>query len=1448
MAGIFTFRQAAAAGDTFTDAGASDVIVNLIDGPSNRAILSGFSSSVAGAAASAAKMRVTPSAVSVAGILSATSIGVGTLTPQSALDVTGGTTLRGALSVTGALNVAGQAIVGAGGVKNRLLNGGMRIDQRNCGALVTPPSGQTSLYYLDRWMVATSTSNCTIQQVALAPTSFSNSICITKTSTGLIYMQQWIPASLILDFNMGAVSGVACPIVLSMWVMSGAVATIAVSLNNNNLASPAQFVSNFVIAAANTWQRVVFLVPPCSMGAWSNVSGAVLLLTISLGSDQIAVPVASAWTTGAQVFATAASIAQPLPIGASLNVTGVQLELGVAATGFDLQPTDIETDRCCRYYQKSYDYANRPGTVSAMSDMLAFNCVTTDPLIANNASIRLSATLRAAGVCTLYSPVTGALNAMAVASHLSGALSSIDSLTGLTVSCSTNNIQLGYSGGLPAVPGSCLMWVHYTVSAEIGPPQFVVYIITPPTLTNNSFSIDLSTLFSGATSYSASSTKSNTTMSSSVLTVQGAYRGGTWPQTVSYNVTSTATNVYGSISIITTFVETASPPQIKININAPALQNTSYSIDLSTIFSGAASYSCSSPYNNTTITNTSFLNIFGNSRWTSYPIVVTATNPIGSTVQTTTVIEMLSGLSWGRFDQGYFADSPAFFGGILFSASGFTSGWLGVSQTTGTQPAGYLPISQNSQFSFLISGFFIPKVTGTHVLSMASDDASYLWLGPNALGLATSLSLSNASISLPGTHGVIPGSTSVSMVAGTAYPLFIMYGQGGGGYNLQLTYTPPGGNSTSDGTQVFYSSQPSVYQAAPPIPSIVPTLNVGSLTDNLFRVDLTPYFSGATSYSCISDATNTSFDANTSSILQIQGNRRGSNTSLLRYWIAIKAMNVYGYIILKTSVSEYGYLPAQSNTNLLLNLGKLRNNTNVDLSQVFSGASTYACSSPSYSNTPVSGSTLTIQTYLRWTTYTITAYATNNNGTTSLNADITEYGPPPQTLRNIEDQTLAANNVYITVSNYFSGSSLSYSLPGDNHGIAYSMNNNNLTINGGAYRNTDYYITVRATNDNGYADTNVHIFEPTRPNPKPVQTNTINSPHVTNNTLQFDLTQYFSGAQSFSTSSPNSQSWIEGNNLMVRGYGGLYGNYSITVTATNGYGSINQSPNPQIYEDNAPSFPYSQGNPFKFDCGNGYNDSGPGSVSYGGTEMSIGGISLNGGRQSWTVQTPGVYHFQLTGAGGYQAYGRVVTTQFNLRPHDQVTLTVGQPGGSRGGHGGTFVSSSEKGLLAAAGGAGGRSGNPSGTVWANGLSAANSGNGGDGNPGGSGYRNGWGGFAGVSAPGGGGYSQDGSLNQYNGTHIIRDTGTTAGSSFTNGSRGGTSPNWGPGGFGGGGAGGGGDGGTGNNEGGGGGGGGGYSGGGGGDAKGGGGGGGSTGQDMGNANTYNGSVTVWWSSS
>ena len=77
-------------------------------------------------------------------------------------------------------------------------------------------------------------------------------------------------------------------------------------------------------------------------------------------------------------------------------------------------------------------------------------------------------------------------------------------------------------------------------------------------------------------------------------------------------------------------------------------------------------------------------------------------------------------------------------------------------------------VNSAEYYSFQWTGYFKPNVTGSHSFYIASDDASYLWLGTSAVSGYTT---GNAFVNNGGAHGVQWRSASINLTAGRYYPM-----------------------------------------------------------------------------------------------------------------------------------------------------------------------------------------------------------------------------------------------------------------------------------------------------------------------------------------------------------------------------------------------------------------------------------------------------------------------------------------------------------------------------------------------------------------------------------------------------------------------------------------------------------------------------------------------------
>jgi hypothetical protein len=233
--------------------------------------------------------------------------------------------------------------------RNRILNGDMRIDQRNAGAAVTVGAG---VYTLDRWFsYDLSDAVFTAQQVSDAPAGFVNSAKITITTADASigasqynYFNQRIEGLNISDLAWGTAS--AASVTLSFWVRSSLTGTFGGALHNS--AYNRSYPFTYAISSANTWEKKTVTIAGDTSGTWLTTNGIGIVVNFDLGSGTDNTGTAGAWVGAGNVGADS-TVQLASTLNATWYITGVQLEKGSTATSFDVRPYGTELNLCQRY-------------------------------------------------------------------------------------------------------------------------------------------------------------------------------------------------------------------------------------------------------------------------------------------------------------------------------------------------------------------------------------------------------------------------------------------------------------------------------------------------------------------------------------------------------------------------------------------------------------------------------------------------------------------------------------------------------------------------------------------------------------------------------------------------------------------------------------------------------------------------------------------------------------------------------------------------------------------------------------------------------------------------------------------------------------------------------------------------------------------------------------------
>jgi hypothetical protein len=242
---------------------------------------------------------------------------------------------------------------------NRIINGQMVLDQRNAGASVTPSNGQ---YLADRFQYQTSQASKfsyqRISTITSMPAGFNNYSRFTVATTATVGASdyfaflQGVEGYNIADLNWGTAN--ASSVNLSFWVRSSVAGTFGGSVQgiSGNYRS---YVFSYTVSVANTWTQITVAIPgdtSAPSGGWGTTNNLGLYVWFGLSVGSTFAGSAGSWSSN-NFLSVTGNTALVTTLGATFDITGVQLEKGSTATSFDYRPYGTELALCQRYYWKA---------------------------------------------------------------------------------------------------------------------------------------------------------------------------------------------------------------------------------------------------------------------------------------------------------------------------------------------------------------------------------------------------------------------------------------------------------------------------------------------------------------------------------------------------------------------------------------------------------------------------------------------------------------------------------------------------------------------------------------------------------------------------------------------------------------------------------------------------------------------------------------------------------------------------------------------------------------------------------------------------------------------------------------------------------------------------------------------------------------------------------------
>ena len=256
--------------------------------------------------------------------------------------------------------------------RNIIINGDMTIAQRG-----TSQSSITSdgYYTVDRFLTELGGSSVWTQsQASDAPSGqgFTYSLkmdCTTAqpspASNDIVLVGQSIEGFMLQPIKQGTANAESTT--LSFWHKHTKTGTNIVELldaDNSNAVS-----GSYTQSVSDTWEKATITFPANTSGTYDNDKNRSLRIRfiMSAGSDYTSGTLATTWQTSiTDANRYAGQVNNADSTSNNFIITGVQYEVGTAASDFEFLPHDVNLQRCLRYFGKIFsNVLNAQGVVTS---------------------------------------------------------------------------------------------------------------------------------------------------------------------------------------------------------------------------------------------------------------------------------------------------------------------------------------------------------------------------------------------------------------------------------------------------------------------------------------------------------------------------------------------------------------------------------------------------------------------------------------------------------------------------------------------------------------------------------------------------------------------------------------------------------------------------------------------------------------------------------------------------------------------------------------------------------------------------------------------------------------------------------------------------------------------------------------------------------------------------
>ena len=239
--------------------------------------------------------------------------------------------------------------------RNIIINGDMSIAQRGTSQASITTSGY---YTVDRWRTGVSSAGTWTQtQSTDVPTGqgFGYSLkydCTTADASlgagDVVFHEQRVEGQNLQYLKKGTSN--AESLTCSFWVKSNKTGTYIVQLNDTD--NNRSISKSYTIDSASTWEKKTITYDGDTTGAFVNDNLQSLRVRhwLVAGSDYTSGTLATSWESRVTANEAVGQVNLADSTANEWYITGVQLEAGTTASDFEFLPTDVNLQRCQRYF------------------------------------------------------------------------------------------------------------------------------------------------------------------------------------------------------------------------------------------------------------------------------------------------------------------------------------------------------------------------------------------------------------------------------------------------------------------------------------------------------------------------------------------------------------------------------------------------------------------------------------------------------------------------------------------------------------------------------------------------------------------------------------------------------------------------------------------------------------------------------------------------------------------------------------------------------------------------------------------------------------------------------------------------------------------------------------------------------------------------------------------